>query len=803
MAEQARVVIIGGGIVGCSIAYHLSKMGWKDIVLLEKGELTSGSTWHAAGLVGQLRSSRNITRMLKHSVELYDTLEAETGQHTGWRRVGSLRIASSPDRMLELRKAATTARSFGLPMQLLSPKEAVDLFPVMSIDRIVGAAFMPTDGYADPASVAMALAKGARDRGVRIVRGTRVTATPVERRRVTRVVTEQGDYEAEVVVNAAGLWAREVGRMAGVNVPVVAMQHQYIITEPIPGQPSNLPTMRDPDHLVYYKEEGGGLVMGGYEPNPIPWSVNGVPRDFGQQLLEPNFEHFEPISKLSLIRTPILKDVGIRKLINGPEAFTPDGTFIMGKAPELDNYFVAAGFNAHGIAAGGGAGRMMAEWIIHGEPSLDLWAVDIRRFGPHHRSTRYIVERTAELYGKHYAMGWPHEEHHSARGIRRSPLYDRLKSAGAVYGAKFGWERVNWFAPPGVEPVDVPTFGRPNWFEHVGNEHRAIRERVAIIDQTSFSKIEVRGTGALRFLNSLAANNVDKPVGALTYTQLCNERGGIECDLTISRVGEDHFYIVTGTAYGPHDLGWIRRHMPKDGSVTAVDVTSSRSVLNLCGPLSRQVLQAVCEEDVSNEAFRFATCRPLQIGYAPVLASRVTYVGELGWELHIPMEYTTHVYEALWQAGQSHGIANAGYRAIESCRLEKGYRYWSTDLTPDGTPYEAGLGFCVVLKKGDFLGRAALERAKAAGPRQVLASFTLAEPVELTGGETISRNGQVLGVLTSGGYGHTVEKAIAFGYLPPAQMEYRDFEIEVFGQAIKAQRYDGALYDPDRKKILS
>jgi 4-methylaminobutanoate oxidase (formaldehyde-forming) len=803
MAEHARVLIIGGGIVGCSTAYHLAKMGWKDIVLLEKGELTSGSTWHAAGLVGQLRSSRSITRMLKYSVELYDRLEAETGQNTGWKRVGGLRVASSKDRMFELRKAATTAKSFGLEMQLLTPKEAVDLFPLMSIDGIVGGAFLPTDGSAEPSGVAMALAKGARNNGVKIIRNLRVTGIIVNEGRVKSVQTDQGDWEADVVVNCAGLWAREIGRMAGVNVPLVAMQHQYIVSEKIAGTPSDLPTMRDPDNLVYYKEEAGGLVMGGYEPNPIPWNVGGIPKEWGQELIAPNFEHFEPISQLALKRTPILGTVGVKKLINGPEAFTPDGTFIMGQSPEVENFYVAAGFNAHGIAAGGGAGKMMAEWIIHGEPSLDLWAVDIRRFGPHHRSLKYVVERTSELYGKHYTMVWPHEEDHVARGIRKSPLYGKLKEQGAVFGAKFGWERANWFAPKGVEPVDTLTFGRANWFEHVGNEHKGIREKVAIIDQTSFNKFEVRGPGALKFLNWLAAANIDKPVGSLTYTQLCNERGGIECDLTIVRTGEELFYIVTGTAFGPHDLNWIQRHLPKDGSVFVTDVTSSRSVLNLVGPRSRDVLQAVVEEDVSNEAFKFATSRVLNLGFAQVLASRVTYVGELGYELHVPMEYTAHVYDALWEAGQKHGIINAGYRAIESCRLEKGYRYWSTDLTPDHTPFEAGLGFAVSMKKGDFLGRAALEKAKASGPAKVLAHFELAEPVPLTGGETICRDGKVISVLTSGGYGYTVGKALAMGYLPPSELAHTDFEITVLGEAVKARRYDGALYDPERKKILA
>ncbi len=627
MPKKAQVVIVGGGIVGCSIAYHLGKMGWSDVLVVEKEELTSGSTWHAAGLVGQLRSSRNVTKMLKYSVELYERLEAETGQSTGWKPVGGLRLASSQERWIELKKGATTARSFGLEMHLLTPQEAYELFPIMTLDNVVGAAFLPTDGHADPSGITQALAKGARASGVTFQRQTRVTGITVQQRRATIVHTDQGDIEAEIVVVAAGLWSRDLGRMAGVNIPVVPVEHQYMVSEKIPDLPKDIPTMRDPDNLVYYKEEVGALSMGGYEFNPIPWAEKGIPRDFGQQLLPPNFPHFEQLAELALQRTPILGTVGVRELINGPEAFTPDGHFVMGRAPELDNFYVAAGFNAHGIAAGGGAGRMLAEWIVEGQPSFDLWPVDIRRFGPHHRSDRYNRSRTLELYGKHYTLSWPHEEHESARPGRRSPLYSTLKAQGAVFGARFGWERPNWFASEGVEPKDIPTFGKPNWFDHVGEECRAVRERVALIDQTSFSKMEVRGPGALMFLQKLADNNVRKPVGRLTYTQFCNEQGGIECDLTVSRFGEELFYITTGTAFGLHDRDWMQQHMPRDGSVFLSDVTSSYAVLNLCGPHARDVLQMVTEDDVSHEAFPFGHCREINIGYAMVRALRVTYVG--------------------------------------------------------------------------------------------------------------------------------------------------------------------------------
>jgi 4-methylaminobutanoate oxidase (formaldehyde-forming) len=796
-------VIIGGGIVGCSIAYHLGKMGWKDILLLEKSELTSGATWHAAGLVGQLRPSRNLTRMLNYSVELYNRLEAETGQSTGWAGVGSLRIAASEDRMMELKRLATAARSFGLPLHLLGPKETHDLFPVASPDGIVGSAFIPSDGYADPSSLAHALAKGARSFGVTIRRNTAVTGITVKNRTATEVMTTHGPIKAEIVVNAAGMWAREVGRMAGVIVPVCSMEHQYLVTETIEGLPNNLPTVRDPDGLIYYKPEVDGLVMGGFEPNPIPWGVHGIPKGFNQQLLEPNFEQFEILSNAALKRTPCLGKVGIRKMINGPDGYSPDGNYILGPAPELSNYYVAAGMNCFGIAGGGGVGRALAEWIVEGEPGMDLWPLDIRRFSRHHASTRFLVERTAEHYGRHYTIHWPGEESHAARGIRRSPLYNLLKQKGAVFGEKVGWERVNWFAPEGVEPVETLTWGYPNWFDPVGNEHRAVRERVGLIDMASFSKIEVRGPKAFEFLQRLAAGNLDKPVGSLTYTQLCNERGGIECDLTVARLAEQHFYLVTGTAFSTHDLAWIERHLPEDGSAIAYDVTSSRSVIGLWGPRARLVLEKATDNDVSNDAFKFGQCKEITIGCAPVLALRVTYIGELGWELHIPTEYTVHVYEELRKAGEEFGMIDFGYRALESMRLEKGYRYWTADITPDYNPYEAGLGFCVSLDKGNFLGREALAKVKAEGPKRKLSTFTLDVPVRLQGGESIRRDGKVLGVVTSGGFGYSIGKTIAYGYLPADQAGFSDYEIEAFRERYPAARHDKVLYDPDRKKILS
>ncbi len=807
MQDSARVVIIGGGIVGCSTAYHLTKMGWQDVVILEKGELTSGSTWHAAGLVGQLRAERNITRMLQYSVSLYDQLEAETGLTTGWKMSGCLHLAKTPERMYELRKGATTARSFGLEMNIITPNEAKGLFPIMDPTDVIGAAFMPTDGQADPAGITQAMAKGARNRGCKIYEHTLVTGFDFDKRRVTVVKTDKGDVRCDIVVNCTGMWGWQVGQMLGVNIPLVPFQHQFLVTEVIEGVSANLPTLRDKDNLLYYKEEVGGLVMGGYERNGIPWAVDGVDNGFISQLLDPDFDHFESLSEPAMGRTPCLMEAGISRLVNGPEGFTPDGDPIMGPAPELDNCFVAAGFNAFGIAAGGGAGKMMAEWIIEGEPSLDIWPLDIRRFGPYHQSRSYNVERTRELYGKHYTIHWPHEEHDSARGVRRSPLYYLLKEKGAVYGAKYGWERVNWFAPEGVNATDDHTFDIPNWFEHVAAEHRNARENVALIDQSSFCKFEVTGPGAVSFLNHLCANRIDRPVGKVIYTQMCNERGTIECDMTIARLAEDRFFMVVGTAFGLRARWWIENHMPGDGSVTLTDVTSAYAVINVAGPRSRDLLEKVVPEDVSNEEFRFGTCQALTVGYAPVTAFRITYVGELGYELYIPSEFAGHVYETLWEAGSDLGIQNAGYRVISSMHLEKGYADWGSELTPEYTPYDAGLGFCVVLSKDDFIGKAALTRIREDGPKWRLCTFTLEaeSPVMMQSSAPIIRNGQVIGTTTSAGYGHTMGKTICYGYIPAEDAAGGGaFEIEVYQTVYRARLEENRqLYDPERKRILA
>ncbi len=804
LPQRARIVIIGGGILGCSIAYWLTKYGETDVVLLEQNQLTDGATWHAAGLVGQLRSSRNTTRMLEQSVEMYRGLEAETEQAVDWHETGSLRLACSPERVLELRRLTTMAKSFGLPMEIVSPQQAQELFPLMSTQDVLAAAFLATDGYIDPASVTQAIARGARMRGARIIEHTAVTAITVDGRHCTTVQTNNGAIECEMVVNAAGMWGMAVGKMAGVRIPATAVEHQYLISGPIEGytpvELGKMPTMRDPDHLVYYKPDGPGLLIGGYEPDTIAFGTDGIPSPFQRKLFEPNYDRFAQLAELGSKRTPCLETAGIRMLLNGPIPYSADADFVMGRVPELDNYYVATGF-LYGIAAGGGAGKMMAEWMLEGRPSLDLWPLDVRRFSFHHTTRHFMDTRMVELYAHHYKLAAPGSEKVTARGIRRSPLHDTLAAHGAVFGSRGGWERPNWYAPEGVEPVDQPSFTEPNWWPHVRAAHLAVREGVGIIDQTSFAKFEITGRGALAAVQWLSVADMDKPVGTVIYTQLCNDRGGIECDLTMTRTAPDSFYVVTGSAFGAHDMGWIRSNSPDDGSVIVRDLTSARAVVNIVGPSSRAVLQAVSEDNVSNAAFRYAKAREITIGSAPVLAVRIGYVGELGWELHIPAEYAAHVYELLRAAGEPYGIVDVGYRTIDTMRMEKGYLYWSTDITPDTTPWEAGLSWRVNLNKGDFLGRDALVAHKEAGTARKLCTFTLESMAYPVSGEAIIADGAVVGFTTSANFGHTIGKPIAYGYLPVALADRTNFIIEVYGEPVPAIRHDHPLYDPDNLRL--
>jgi 4-methylaminobutanoate oxidase (formaldehyde-forming) len=805
LPNTARAVVIGGGIVGASVAYHLGKLGWTDTVLLERKKLTSGTTFHAAGLVGQLRTSANITQLLGHSVALYRRLEEETGLQTGWKMNGGLRLACNADRWTEVKRQATTAHSFGLEMHLLTPREAQDLWPLMTIDDLVGAAYLPTDGQANPSDITQSLARGARMAGVQIFEDTPVTRIIVEAGRIKGVETPFGTIGCEKVVVCAGQWTRALAATVGVNVPLVSVEHQYMITEKIEGVTADLPTLRDPDRRTYWKEEVGGLVWGGYEPNPKPWAVQGIPEGFHFELLTSDYDHYAQFMDDAIARVPALANAGVKQLLNGPESFTPDGNFILGEAPELRNLYVGAGFNAFGIASGGGAGMALAEWVAKGEPPFDLWPVDIRRFGPPHRVTDYVRTRTLEAYAKHYTIAWPSEEMKSARPTRRSPLYAHLTAAGACFGEKLGWERPNWFAGPGQEPVDRYSMARPGWHEAVGREHKAAREACVLIDQTSFAKFALTGPDAAKALSWIAAGNIDRPVGSLTYTQMLNAKGGIECDLTVVRRAENDFYIVTGTGFAAHDFDWISRNLC--GDVHISDVTSGSAVLSLMGPKARNILQSLTSDDLSNAAFPFGTAKSIAVANCPVLALRVTYVGELGWELHMPVEVAVTVYEALVATGQ---VTNAGYRAIETLRLEKGYRAWGADIGPDHTPVEAGLAWAVKMKSGrPFLGREAIAAQLASGVKKRLATFTAAPDVVLLGRETIYRNGQRVGWLSSGGYGHSIGKSIGMGYVRHSDGVTEDFilsgtyELEVASDRVPAQVTLLPLYDPENRKVKS
>jgi 4-methylaminobutanoate oxidase (formaldehyde-forming) len=764
LPTQAQIIVIGGGIIGCSTAYHLARDHKADVLLLEQGKITSGSTWHAAGLVGQLRSSASITKVLKYSVDLYKGLAAETGLDTGWKMTGCLRLATTQDRWTEYKRLATTARSFGMDMELVSADEVKRMWPLMDTSDLIGASWLPTDGQASPSDITQSLAKGARMHGARIVEGVTVTGFRMDGRRITHVETSQGDIACDKVVNCGGMWARQLGAMAGVAVPLHPVKHQYIITEKIEGLSPDAPTLRDPDRRTYFKEEVGGLVMGGYEPNPQGWVTGDIPPNWEFRLFDDDFDHFGQHLEQAMARVPALEHTGVKQMINGAESFTPDGNFILGPAPECDNMYVGAGFNAFGIASGGGAGWVLAEWVMRGEAPLDLWAVDIRRFSGLHRDRDWVATRTLEAYGKHYTVAFPHEEYDSGRPRITSPLYARLQAKGAVFGSKLGWERPNWFAPAGVEARDHYSMGRQNWFGPVGDEHAHVRAHAGVFDQSSFAKYELSGPKAAEALEAICANRVARDVGRLTYTQLLNSRGGIEADLTVARLAEDRFYIVTGTGFRTHDFGWIADHLPKTG-VTFEDVTEGWGTLSLMGPRARDILAAVTAEDVSNAALPFGSARILTIAGVKVRALRVTYVGELGWELHCPINQLGEVYDALMAADPD--LRPVGYRALESLRLEKGYRAWSSDITPNDTPFEAGLGWAVKLKSSTpFLGRAALEAAQGKPLTKSLVTFTVEDPAAvLVGRETILRDGQAVGYLTSGGYGYSIGKSVGLGYV--------------------------------------
>jgi glycine cleavage system aminomethyltransferase T/glycine/D-amino acid oxidase-like deaminating enzyme len=822
VVEHARAVIIGGGVGGTSIAYHLAELGWKGIVLVDRAELTSGSTFHSAGLVGQLRSTTTLTRMMMYGISLYQRLTAETGVDVSWHEVGSLRLASTNERFEELQRQAGWAKTFGLPLEMITPEEAQAKFPLMTLDGVLGAVWLPTDGWLDPSGLAQALAAGARAKGAQIRQHTRVVGVNVERGRVTGVEVESrggepSTIEAEIVVNAGGMFAPEIGRMAGVTIPIIPMAHQYLFTNAIDGVRPDLPTMRDPDRLCYFREEVGGLCMGGYERDPMPWSLDGIPPDFNHRLLDPDWPRFQSIMEGAVSRVPSIADAGVTRMINGPEAFTPDNEFILGES-EVRGFFVAAGFCAHGIAGTGGIGQQMARWIVDGEPELDLWKMDIRRFGGQYRSQKLTLERTYENYATYYDIHYPNEERKAGRPLRFSPAYEQLAALGAVFGEKSMWERPNWFTPnedgagvstrAALEALRPRGWAGEHWSPAIGAEALATRQAAAIFDESSFAKIEIEGSGAVAFLQRLCANDVDKAVGSITYTSMLNRRGGIECDFTVTRLADDRFLIVTGTAFGNHDLGWIRKQQPAEGAadVRVRDVTSSRACFGLWGPRARAILQPLTRDDLSDAAFPYLAAREITLGDSPVLALRVTYVGELGWELYSPTEYGNALWRSLWDAGREHGLVAGGYRAIDALRLEKGYRVWSSDITPEEMPYEAGLGFAVKIDKGvDFIGRGALVAAKAAGPRKRLRCLVLDDPRSVAlGNEPVRVDGQIVGRVTSGGYGFAVEHSIAYAYLPPDQAAIGTRgDLEMFGEWIGFEIVREPLWDPEGARIRS
>jgi glycine cleavage system aminomethyltransferase T/glycine/D-amino acid oxidase-like deaminating enzyme len=820
LPSAARIVVIGGGVGGASVAYHLAELGEKDVVLLERADLTSGSTFHSAGLVGILRADPTLTRMNRYSAELYAKLQ-QTEHPPGWVPSGGLKLASSPERLAEIRRQASWARTSGLTLDEISTAQAQDLFPLMDPDGVLGAAWLPADGYVDPSQLCLSLIHGARAGGVRVHTRTRVTAidtvaTAQGGRRVSRVRTDRGDLDCEIVVDCGGMFAAEIARMVGVRVPIIPIAHQYLVTEGfLDRQEKPLPTLRDPDNLVYWRQEVDGLLMGGYERDPAPWSVSSsradaIPADFNGRLLPADWPRFESIAQNSRIRVPITTEVGIRTLINGPEAFTPDNEFCLGES-EVGGFFVAAGFCAHGIAGAGGIGKVMAEWIVAGDPGLDVWHMDLRRFGPAYDSPSFALARAVEAYASYYDVAYPNRERTTGRPLRTSPAYPWHAERGAEFGEKAGWERVNWYRSNEDSPLAVGA-PRPDgwagrsWSPAIAAEHRATREQAALFDQTSFAKISITGPDAASLLEWVCDNRVARAVGALTYTQLLNAAGGIEADVTITRTGEDRFLLVTGTAFGTHELSWLRRQARlRDADVQLDDVTGQYVCFGLFGPRARAVLGPLTPADLSNAGLPFMTSQWTTIGDVPVRIARLTFVGELGWEIYASTEYGAALWNLLWSAGEPHGLHAGGYRAIDSLRLEKGYRVWAGDVTGETTPDEAGLGFCVKLDKpGGFLGRQALVAARADGaPRRRLACLTLSDPGAVAvGSEPVRVGDRVVGRITSAGYGYTVGASIAYAYLPIADaITGTPVSVDLFGEWVDGMVADDTLYDPTNARI--
>ena len=756
LPDRARIVIIGGGVIGASVAYHLMHLGEREVLLLEQGSLSGGTTWHAAGLVGQLRATEASTRLVQYSTELYTRLEAETGLSTGYRVCGGLTVARTPERMTQLRRTVASAAAYDLECSLLTADEALERFPLIQVDDLLGAIWLPGDGRANPTDLTQSLARGARQLGARLLERVRVTDVLVRDGRVAGVRTDAGDVEAEVVVNCAGQWANAVGAMAGVNVPLHSAEHFYVVTDQIEGVHRDLPILRDPDGYTYVKEEVGGLLVGGFEPEAKPWvSPDAIPYPFEFALLEEDWEHFSIIMDSAVHRIPVLAETGIRKFYNGPESFTPDNQFIVGEAPELPGFFVGAGFNSVGIASAGGAGRALAEWIVEGEASTDLASADIRRFSPLAGNHAWLRARVGEVLGLHYAVPYPNRELVTGRPLRRSPVHDRLVAQGACLGSRNHWERANVFAPVGITPLIDYTWGRPGWLDWSAEEQWATRRDVTVFDQTSFSKYLVVGPGAEHALQWICSADVGGPVGRCVYTGILNRRGTYEADVTVTRLADEEFLVVSSAATTVRDLDWIRRHVPVGDQVSVVDLTSSYAVFGVMGPRSRELLTRLSPDAFDDVSFPFATSREVRLGQARVRATRITYVGELGWELYVPTELASGVYDLLFEAGDDLGVRPAGYYTIEALRLEKGYRAFGRELTSDVDPVTAGLTFACKLDSGiDFLGRDAVERVRSSGPARRLLSFVADDnPAFAWGGELVLRDGQPVGQVTSASWG--------------------------------------------------
>ena len=812
LPTETHVVIIGGGIIGCSLAYHLTKVSITDVVLLERKQLTCGTTWHAAGLVGQLRATHNMTRLAQYTSQLLLDLEKETGQATGFKQTGSISIAADEERFEELKRGASMARCFGVEVEVISSEEVEAVWDFVNADDLVGGVWLPGDGQTNPTDTTQAFARGARMYGAKIFEDVKVTGIRQCNGRVTGVSTEYGDIKAEVVVNCAGMWAREVGKWAGVNVPLHAAEHFYVVTEEIDGLKPGLPTLRDPGGFTYYKEEVGSILAGFFEPNAKPWGDGGssIPDDFAFGTFGEDWDHLEPTFEKVLHRMPIIENTGIKTFLNGPESFTPDDRYQLGESPELKNFYVAAGFNSIGIQSSGGAGKVLAEWIKEGHPPMDLWDVDVRRNMPFQQNRRYLKERTTETLGLLYEMHWPFKQVRTSRDIRKSPLHDRLVAANACFGETAGWERPNWYAPPGIEPKYEYSYGRQNWFEYSAEEHRAVRENVGLFDQSHFAKYLLQGKDAVHVLNRICGGQFDVPIGKIVYTQVLNERGGIEADITVTRTGEHTFYLVDGTGLQVRTPSYIRSHIGEDEHAFLTDVTSGYALLPVMGPNSRALLNKLTDADLSNEAFPFGTSQEVDFAYAKVRLNRITYVGELGWEIHLPTEFAAHVYDVLLEEGKAFDLKHCGYHAMNSLRIEKAYRHWGHDITDEDTPVEAGLRFAVDFDKTDFLGKERLEQQKTEGLKKRLVQFALEDPEPLLyHNEPIVRDGEIVGFLNSGMYGHTVGKALGMGYVSHPEgvslefIKSGSYEIEVANRRIPARASTRPFYDPKSERVKS